>query len=223
MLDMVGFVIVFGWVFVFVWQVCQGSVIFDGCNQIYVGYVEGCVVDGCVQGFVLIWFLQDMQESCRIVLEILDNLLCFVLGVMDLVFVEMVFDIFVMFLVNQLCQKCGMNSISIVSSLSLLIYMFMFIIYFVVVGRLFIVLLGDSLGFYMMLILVMVVYVLVSVVCGCSLVIVSLMISRLNVSMNSVKNVMMELMILWFSGWLLYSSGQIWCGDCICCNCVLIV
>ncbi|MTH62657.1 peptidoglycan-binding domain-containing protein [Paracoccus shanxieyensis] len=83
MLDMAGLVTALGWVPAPVRQVRQGSVILDGRNQTHVGHAEGRVVDGRAQGFVLIWPLQDMQESRRIASEISDNLSRFAPGAMD--------------------------------------------------------------------------------------------------------------------------------------------
>ncbi|MFT4014696.1 MAG: peptidoglycan-binding domain-containing protein [Paracoccus sp. (in: a-proteobacteria)] len=74
MLDLAGLVTALGWVPAPERQVARGSVILDGHNQTHLGHAEGRVVDGQVQGFVLIWPIQDGDQARRISAEISDHL-----------------------------------------------------------------------------------------------------------------------------------------------------
>lgn len=74
MLDLAGLVTALGWVPAPTRQVSRGSVILDGRNETHVSHAEGRVIDGRVQGFVLIWPAQDPDEGRRIASEISDNL-----------------------------------------------------------------------------------------------------------------------------------------------------
>ena len=80
MLDIAGLVTALGWVPQPERKVERGSVTLDGRNQTHVGHAEGRVVDGRVQGFVLIWPIQDPQEQRRLAAEISDNLTRFAPG-----------------------------------------------------------------------------------------------------------------------------------------------
>ncbi len=80
MLDLAGLVTALGWVPAPERKVERGSVTLDGRNQTHVGHAEGRVVDGRVQGFVLIWPIQDPQEQRRLAAEISDNLTRFAPG-----------------------------------------------------------------------------------------------------------------------------------------------
>ena len=74
MLDLAGLVTALGWVPAPTRQIQRGSVILDGRNETHIGHAEGRVVDGHVQGFVLIWPVQDPEEQRRMAAEISDNL-----------------------------------------------------------------------------------------------------------------------------------------------------
>lgn len=74
MLDLAGLVTALGWVPAPARQVSRGSVILDGRNETHVSHAEGRVIDGIVQGFVLIWPVQDPDEGRRLASEISDNL-----------------------------------------------------------------------------------------------------------------------------------------------------
>ncbi|SMO37740.1 peptidoglycan-binding domain-containing protein [Paracoccus laeviglucosivorans] len=83
MLDLAGLVTALGWVPAPERQVSRGSVVLDGRNETHVGHSEGHVVDGRVQGFVLIWPVQDPDEGRRLASEISDNMARFAPGAMD--------------------------------------------------------------------------------------------------------------------------------------------
>lgn len=74
MLDMAGLVTALGWVPAPTRKVERGTVVLDGRNQTHIGHAEGAVVDGQVQGFVLIWPLSDPEGQQRLAAEISDNL-----------------------------------------------------------------------------------------------------------------------------------------------------
>ncbi|MDS9467173.1 peptidoglycan-binding domain-containing protein [Paracoccus sp. MBLB3053] len=74
MLDLAGLVTALGWVPAPTRDVRKGSVTLDGRNQTHIGHAEGKVVDGRVQGFVLIWPIQDPEEQRRMASEISDSL-----------------------------------------------------------------------------------------------------------------------------------------------------
>lgn len=74
MLDIAGLVTALGWVPAPERKVERGSVILDGRNQTHIGHAEGRVVDGRVQGFVLIWPISDPEDQVRLAAEISDNL-----------------------------------------------------------------------------------------------------------------------------------------------------
>ncbi len=80
MLDLAGLVTALGWVPRPERQVKQGSVILKGRNQTHIGQAEGRVVDGRVQGFVLIWPASDADDQHRLAAEISDNLARFAPG-----------------------------------------------------------------------------------------------------------------------------------------------
>ena len=80
MLDLAGLVTALGWVPRPERQVKQGSVILKGRNQTHIGHAEGKVVDGRVQGFVLIWPISDPEDQHRLAAEISDNLARFAPG-----------------------------------------------------------------------------------------------------------------------------------------------
>lgn len=77
MLDLAGLVTALGWVPAPERRVERGSVILDGRNQTHIGHAEGRVIDGHVQGFVLIWPLSDPEDQTRLAAEISDNLIRF--------------------------------------------------------------------------------------------------------------------------------------------------
>lgn len=83
MLDLAGLVTALGWVPAPVRDVRRGAVTLDGRNQTHIGHAEAKVVDGKVQGFVLIWPIQDPQEQRRIAAEISDNMARFSAGQND--------------------------------------------------------------------------------------------------------------------------------------------
>ncbi|MCV2446581.1 peptidoglycan-binding domain-containing protein [Paracoccus sp. DMF] len=80
MLDIAGLVTALGWVPAPERKVERGSVILDGRNQTHIGHAEGRVVDGRVQGFVLIWPISDPEDQVRLAAEISDNLSRFAPG-----------------------------------------------------------------------------------------------------------------------------------------------
>jgi len=61
-------------------QVERGSVTLDGSNQTHIGHAEARVVEGRVQGFVLIWPISDPEDQHRLAAEISDNLTRFAPG-----------------------------------------------------------------------------------------------------------------------------------------------
>lgn len=80
MLDIAGLVTALGWVPAPERKVERGSVTLDGRNQTHIGHAEGRVVDGRVQGFVLIWPISDPEDQVRLAAEISDNLSRFAPG-----------------------------------------------------------------------------------------------------------------------------------------------
>ncbi|MDQ7776489.1 peptidoglycan-binding domain-containing protein [Paracoccus aminovorans] len=80
MLDIAGLVTALGWVPAPERKVERGSVMLDGRNQTHIGHAEGRVVDGRVQGFVLIWPISDPEDQVRLAAEISDNLSRFAPG-----------------------------------------------------------------------------------------------------------------------------------------------
>ncbi|WP_449044605.1 peptidoglycan-binding domain-containing protein [Paracoccus versutus] len=80
MLDLAGLVTALGWVPAPERKVERGSVTLDGRNQTHIGHAEGRVVDGRVQGFVLIWPISDPEDQHRLAAEISDNLARFAPG-----------------------------------------------------------------------------------------------------------------------------------------------
>ncbi len=80
MLDIAGLVTALGWVPAPERKVERGSVTLDGRNQTHIGHAEGKVVDGRVQGFVLIWPISDPEDQTRLAAEISDNLARFAPG-----------------------------------------------------------------------------------------------------------------------------------------------
>jgi hypothetical protein len=80
MLDLAGLVTALGWVPAPQRRVERGSITLDGRNQTHIGHAEGRVVNGMVQGFVLIWPAQDAESQRRIATEISDSLARFAPG-----------------------------------------------------------------------------------------------------------------------------------------------
>ncbi|MDK8872090.1 peptidoglycan-binding domain-containing protein [Paracoccus sp. SSJ] len=80
MLDLAGLVTALGWVPAPERKVERGSVVLDGRNQTHIGHAEGRVIDGRVQGFVLIWPISDPEGQHRLAAEISDNLARFAPG-----------------------------------------------------------------------------------------------------------------------------------------------
>lgn len=80
MLDLAGLVTALGWVPAPERQVERGRIQLDGRNQTHIGHAEGAVVDGRVQGFVLIWPVSDPEGQRRLAAEISDNLSRFAPG-----------------------------------------------------------------------------------------------------------------------------------------------
>ena len=80
MLDLAGLVTALGWVPAPERKVERDSITLDGRNQTHVGHAEGRVVDGRVQGFVLIWPISDPEDQHRLAAEISDNLTRFAPG-----------------------------------------------------------------------------------------------------------------------------------------------
>ncbi|WP_347265644.1 peptidoglycan-binding domain-containing protein [Paracoccus sp. (in: a-proteobacteria)] len=80
MLDLAGLVTALGWVPAPERRVERGSILLDGRNQTHIGHAEGTVVDGRVQGFVLIWPLSDPEGQRRLAAEISDRLARFAPG-----------------------------------------------------------------------------------------------------------------------------------------------
>ncbi|WP_418024153.1 peptidoglycan-binding domain-containing protein [Paracoccus sp. TD-10] len=80
MLDLTGLVTALGWVPAPERKVERGSVVLDGRNQTHIGHAEGRVVDGRVQGFVLIWPVSDPENQHRLAAEISDSLARFAPG-----------------------------------------------------------------------------------------------------------------------------------------------
>lgn len=80
MLDLAGLVTALGWVPAPQRQVERGSVTLDGSNQTHIGHAEARVVEGRVQGFVLIWPISDPEDQHRLAAEISDNLTRFAPG-----------------------------------------------------------------------------------------------------------------------------------------------
>lgn len=80
MLDLAGLVTALGWVPAPERRVERGSITLDGRNPTHIGHAEGRVVDGMVQGFVLIWPAQDAEGQNRLTAEISDRLSRFAPG-----------------------------------------------------------------------------------------------------------------------------------------------
>ncbi len=80
MLDLAGLVTALGWVPQPERRIERGSVMLDGRNDSHIGHAEGKVVDGRVQGFVLIWPASDPEDQHRLAAEISDNLARFAPG-----------------------------------------------------------------------------------------------------------------------------------------------
>ena len=80
MLDLAGLVTALGWVPSPERRVERGAVTLHGRNDTHIGHAEGRVVDGMVQGFVLIWPAQDPEEARRLSAEIADTLTRFAPG-----------------------------------------------------------------------------------------------------------------------------------------------
>lgn len=80
MLDLAGLVTALGWVPSPERRVERGAVTLHGRNDTHIGHAEGRVVDGMVQGFVLIWPAQDPEEARRLSAEVADTLTRFAPG-----------------------------------------------------------------------------------------------------------------------------------------------
>ncbi|WP_323033843.1 peptidoglycan-binding domain-containing protein [Paracoccus sp. (in: a-proteobacteria)] len=80
MLDLAGLVTALGWVPAPERKVERGAITLDGRNQTHISHAEGRVVDGRVQGFVLIWPVSDPEDQHRLAAEISDNLSRFAPG-----------------------------------------------------------------------------------------------------------------------------------------------
>lgn len=74
MLDFTGLVTALGWVPSPERQVSQGSASLIGRNDTHIGQAEARVVDGNVEGLVLIWPVLDAEDQPRIAAEMLDSL-----------------------------------------------------------------------------------------------------------------------------------------------------
>ena len=74
MLDFTGLVTALGWVPAPERQVSQGSASLIGRNDTHIGQAEARVVDGHVEGLVLIWPVLDAEDQPRIAAEMLDSL-----------------------------------------------------------------------------------------------------------------------------------------------------
>lgn len=80
MLDLTGLVTALGWVPSPERRITQGSAILTGRNDSHIGYAETRVVDGHVQGFVLIWPVADAANQPRVAAEISDAITRFAPG-----------------------------------------------------------------------------------------------------------------------------------------------
>ena len=74
MLDFTGLVTALGWVPSPERQVEQGHAALVGRNDTHIGQAEARVVDGRVQGVVLIWPVMDAEDQPHVAAEILDSL-----------------------------------------------------------------------------------------------------------------------------------------------------
>lgn len=74
MLDLTGLVTALGWVPAPERVITRGQAVLKGRNDTHIGYSETRVVDGTVQGFVLIWPVADEINQPRILAEISDGL-----------------------------------------------------------------------------------------------------------------------------------------------------
>lgn len=74
MLDLTGLVTALGWVPSPERSITRGQAILKGRNDTHIGYAETRVIDGTVQGFVLIWPVADAANQPRILAEISDGL-----------------------------------------------------------------------------------------------------------------------------------------------------
>lgn len=70
MLDMAGLITALGWVPHPGRQIERESFILDGDNETHIGHAQGRVIDGRVQGFVLIWPQGDAENAPRLIDEI---------------------------------------------------------------------------------------------------------------------------------------------------------
>lgn len=80
LLDLTGLVTALGWVPSPERRIAQGSAILSGRNDTHIGYAETRVVDGRVQGFVLIWPVSDEQNQPRVAAEMSDAITRFAPG-----------------------------------------------------------------------------------------------------------------------------------------------
>lgn len=74
MLDFTGLVTALGWVPSPERQVTRGRATLVGRNDTHIGQAEARVVDGRVQGVVLIWPVMDAEDQPRVAAEILDSI-----------------------------------------------------------------------------------------------------------------------------------------------------
>lgn len=74
MLDFTGLVTALGWVPSPERQVAQGRASLIGRNDTHIGQAEARVVDGRVQGVVLIWPVMDAEDQPHVAAEILDSI-----------------------------------------------------------------------------------------------------------------------------------------------------
>lgn len=77
MLDLTGLVTALGWVPSPERVITRGQAVLKGSNDTHIGYAETRIVDGTVQGFVLIWPVGDAVNQPRIAAEISDALVRF--------------------------------------------------------------------------------------------------------------------------------------------------
>lgn len=73
MLDLTGLVTALGWVPAPDRQISKGRAVLNGRNETHIGHSESRVVDGQVEGWVLIWPVADAQNAPRIAAEITDS------------------------------------------------------------------------------------------------------------------------------------------------------
>ena len=84
MLDLAGLVTALGWVPEPARSVRRGQITLDGRNDTHIGHAEARVVDGRVQGFVLIWPVQQADEQRRLAAEMSDHLARFAPGAAEI-------------------------------------------------------------------------------------------------------------------------------------------